>query len=147
MTGGIITVGSTSEVCELRVQDTDSDTLVTTPTGSSNTEPLTFTPTLGLGAQTATLAANKASKKLTKGSTVTLGTKSQTMTHANYRSKGKPITWKVTKGKDVCSLTTSKKGKVTLTASKKGSCAVQATAPKVKNRYTAYKTTYTWKTR
>ena len=145
VTGGIITVGSTSEVCELRVQDTDSDTLVTTPTGSSNTEPLTFTPRLGLGAQTATLAAKKASKKLTKGSTVTLGTKSQTVTHANYRSKGKPITWKVTKGKDVCSVSTGKKGKVTLTVSKKGSCTVQATAPKVKNRYTAYKTTYTWK--
>lgn len=82
--------------------------------------------------------AESAPTTLKKGATVTLGTNSETLTHANYRSKGKPITWKVTKGKDVCSLSTGKKGKVSLTVSKKGSCTVQATASKVKNRYKEY---------
>ena len=141
VTGGIITAASTTDVCQLKVQDIDAGPVA----GVRDISLMTFTPAVSIGSQSATLAAESAPTTLKKGATITLGTKSQTVTHANYRSKGKPITWKVTKGKDVCSLTTSKKGKVTLTASKKGSCTVQATAPKVKNRYKAYKTTHTWK--
>jgi hypothetical protein len=100
-----------------------------------------------MGNQTASLEADKSNGKLKVGGKKTLAKPSQSITNEDYKFKGKKISWRVTSGTDVCSLTTSSSGKVSIKGLAKGSCAVEASAPKAKNKYKSYKKTYTFSVR
>ena len=96
--------------------------------------------TVGLGQQTATLAAPQ-SGKVNVGKTLTLESPSQGDTNA-----GQNITWKITAGKSkICSLVFPSSGAVNLKMKKKGTCTVVGSAPGVPNVWSAYSVTRSYK--
>lgn len=106
--------------------------------GGNGYAPITqnYNVTVGLGQQTATLAAPQ-SGKVNVGKTITLESPSQSDTNA-----GQNITWKITAGKNkVCSLVFPSSGAVKLKMKKKGTCTVVGSAPAVPNVWAAYSVT------
>ena len=99
-----------------------------------------YNVTVGLGQQTATLAAPQ-SGKVNVGKTLTLESPSQGDTNA-----GQNITWKITAGKSkICSLVFPSSGAVNLKMKKKGTCTVVGSAPGVPNVWSAYSVTRSYK--
>lgn len=110
--------------------------------GGNGYAPITqnYTVTVGLGQQTATLAAPQ-SGKVNVGKTLTLESPTQSDTNA-----GQNITWKITAGKNkVCSLVFPNSGAVKLKIKKKGTCTVVGSAPGVPNVWAAYSVTRSYK--
>ena len=99
----------------------------------------TYNVTVGLGQQTATLAAPQ-SGKVNVGRTLILESPGQTDTNA-----GQNITWKVTTSKKICALGFPADGSVTVKIKKKGNCTVQGSAPAVPGVWAAYSVTRTYR--